>query len=79
MIYLTPYSRDTLQCTGASTDSGFTSLDEVREIMGEPDMAHPRMLTYGETCFTDFELHRVRELTRLSPCGTLPPNTAHEQ
>lgn len=56
MIYLTPYDTATLRCTGASTDSGFTSLGEVREIMGEPDMAHPRMLTYGETCFTDFEL-----------------------
>lgn len=56
MIYLTPYDTTTLACTGASTDSGFTTLDEVRQMMGEPDMAHPRMLTYGDSCFTDFVL-----------------------
>lgn len=56
MIYLTPYDTVTLACTGASTDSGFTTLDEVRQIMGEPDMAHPRMLTYGDSCFSDFPL-----------------------
>jgi cystathionine beta-lyase family protein involved in aluminum resistance len=57
VIYLTPYDTVTLACTGASTDSGFTTLDEVRQMMGEPDMAHPRMLTYGDSCFTDFVLH----------------------
>ena len=56
MIYLTPYDTVTLACTGASTDSGFTTLDEVRQMMGEPDMAHPRMLTYEDSCFTDFVL-----------------------
>jgi hypothetical protein len=56
VIYLTPYDTTTLTCTGASTDSGFTTLDEVRQMMGEPDMAHPRMLTYGDSCFTDFVL-----------------------
>lgn len=56
-IFLTPYNPETLRCTGASADSGFTTLDEVRQMMGEPDMAHPRMLTYGDSCFTDFLLH----------------------
>lgn len=57
VIYLTPFDTVTLACTGASTDSGFTTLDEVRQMMGEPDMAHPRMLTYRDSCFTDFVLH----------------------
>ncbi len=65
MIYLTPYDTVTLTCTGASTDSGFTNLDEVRQMMGEPDMAHPRMLTYGDSCFTDFALSVENE-----PCAT---------
>lgn len=56
VIYLTPFDTVTLTCTGASIDSGFTTLDEVRQMMGEPDMAHPRMLTYGDSCFTDFVL-----------------------
>jgi len=69
VIYLTSYDRITLTCTGASTDSGFTSLDEVREMMGDPDMAHPRMLTYGDSCFTDFPLSLT---PAASTCNTAP-------
>lgn len=57
MIYLTEYNAGTLQCTGASTDSGFASFAEVREMMGEPSMAAQHMLCYDGVCFTDFVLH----------------------
>lgn len=77
VIYLTPYNSETLRCTGASADSGFTSLDEVRQMMGDPDMAHPRMLTYGDSCFSDFVLSL--ELTHPSPTCHTAPNSAQEQ
>ena len=59
MIYATSYNPDTLRCTGPSTDSGFSSLDEVPLLLGEPDMGHPRMLTYvaAGVAYSDFVLH----------------------
>lgn len=58
-IFLTEYNPDTLACTSASADSGFSTFDEVRQLMGEPQMSHSRMLTYpGGVCFTDFELSK---------------------
>lgn len=59
MIYATPYDTATLRCTGPSTDSGFSSLDEVPMLLGEPEMRHPRMLTYAEAgvAYSDFVLH----------------------
>lgn len=57
MIYLTEYNAATLQCTSASTDSGFATLDEVRAMMGEPVNSARHMLCYDGVCFTDFVLH----------------------
>ena len=66
MIYLTDYNPETLACTSASADSGFSTFDEVRQLMGEPQMSHPRMLTYpGGVCFTDFALKLETD-----PCTT---------
>lgn len=67
MIYLTSYSTDTLQCTSASTDSGFTTLEEVHAMMGEPVSPARHMLCYDGICFTDFVLSLEPELTLLSP------------
>lgn len=65
MIYATNYDPATLRCTGHSTDSGFSSLDEVPMLLGEPDMRHPRMLTYvaAGVAYSDFVLHLE------APCG----------
>lgn len=52
-IFLTDYNPDTLACTSVSADSGFSTFDEVRQLMGEPQMSHP-----GGVCFTDFELSK---------------------
>lgn len=60
MIYLTEYNAVTLQCTSASTDSGFATLDEVRAMMGEPVSPARHMLCYDGVCFTDFPLHLER-------------------
>lgn len=59
MIFSTPYDPATLHCTGPSTDSGFSTLDEVPMLLGEPDMRHPRMLTYAAAgvAYSDFVLH----------------------
>lgn len=47
-IYVTPFTDQPRGCTGASTDSGFPSLDAVAEAMGEPFRRYPSMLIYGE-------------------------------
>lgn len=57
VIYLTEYNAATLQCTSASVDSGFTTLDEVRAMMGDPVTSARHMLCYDGVCFTDFVLH----------------------
>ena len=55
MIYATPYDPNTLKTTDLSTDSGFTSLDDVVVMLGEPVIRHPRWLTYGDgLAFSDF-------------------------
>lgn len=59
MIYQTPYDTATLRCTGPSTDSGFSSLDEVPMLLGEPATTHRHMVTYPDSAvaYTDFVLH----------------------
>ena len=59
MIYSTPYTvKDEEIATGKSTDSGFSSLQEAREMMGPPDEIHPRYVVYGtegeRIAFSDF-------------------------
>lgn len=69
-IFLTDYNPDTLACTSVSADSGFSTFDEVLQLMGEPQMSHARMLTYpGGVCFTDFAL-RIDAAVTL--CNTAP-------
>lgn len=67
-IFLTPYNPDHPQrlCTGPSVDSGFTNLDEVRDMMGEPLHVGRGYLLYpGGTCFSTMRL--AAELTQPSP------------
>lgn len=67
MIYLTPYNPDHPQrlCTGPSEDSGFSTLDEVRQMLGEPLHADPRYLLYpGGVCFSVMRLSSERQ-----PCN----------
>lgn len=47
-IYATPYDGETLQTTGLSTDSGFDTLDQVAQALGEPAIGDTRWLGYGE-------------------------------
>lgn len=49
MIYITPFKNDELRTvTGPSSDSGFASIDEVIEMMGEPISRAPRYAIYGD-------------------------------
>jgi len=67
-IFITPYDPTHPQrlCTGPSTDSGFSSLEEVRQLMGEPLHAGRGYLLYpGGTCFSTMRL--AAELTQPSP------------
>lgn len=48
MIFSTPYTvKGGEVATGISTDSGFSSLQEAREMLGPPDEIHPRYVVYG--------------------------------
>lgn len=47
-IYATPFRASDLQTTGPSTDSGFESLDQVIELMGDEHIVQtPRLIVYG--------------------------------
>lgn len=48
MIYVTPFTDEPRECTGPSTESGFQSLAEVSDAMGEPLKRYPAMLIYGD-------------------------------
>ena len=48
MIWSTPFTVEGGEvATGKSTDSGFSSLQEAREMMGPPDEIHARYVVYG--------------------------------
>ena len=72
MIYATPYDPATLRCTGPSTDSGFSTLDEVPMLLGEPATTHRHMMTYPDSgvAYTDFPLNIDTPVTE-------PVNSAH--
>lgn len=72
VIYATPYNPATLRCTGPSTDSGFSSLDEVPMLLGEPATTHRHMVTYPESgvAYTDFPLNIDTPVTE-------PVNSVH--
>lgn len=48
MIYATPYKQSTKQVTGASVDSGFSSLDQVQEMIPEAKRIAKRIVTVGD-------------------------------
>ena len=47
-IYATPYKTETKKPTGHSVDSGFESLEQVVEVMGEPVITHGSLYIYGD-------------------------------
>jgi hypothetical protein len=47
MIFATPFDGSSMQCTGPSSDAGFASLEQVREVMGEPYAQGGAFLVYG--------------------------------
>jgi len=54
-IYATPFDQATKQPTGASTDSGFASLNDVVTTMGKPIHEYKRMVIYSPgVVFSDF-------------------------
>lgn len=58
-IYTTPFKASTKQPTAPSTDSGFTSIDQVVELMGPDHVVNTgRMVIYGSdedrVAFSDF-------------------------
>jgi hypothetical protein len=55
-IFVTEFDTRTKKATGAGTDSGFNSLDEVRQLMGEPILAGKRSLTYDGVFYSDYNL-----------------------
>lgn len=62
MIYATPFRASDLQRTGLSVDSGFESLEQVTEAMGD-DYRHKtkRLIIYGDNsdrvAFSDFPFY----------------------
>ena len=57
MIYATPFNQSTKQVTGASVDSGLTSLDQAQEMTGGDRIAK-RIVVVGNdeerVAFSDF-------------------------
>jgi hypothetical protein len=47
MIYVTPYRADDKTITGPSVDSGFKTMTDVVELMGEPLVKQKSILIYG--------------------------------
>ena len=47
-IFVTPFDPKTRQCQSVSTDSGFNSLEQVVEMMGEPIKQTEAFLIYGD-------------------------------
>ncbi len=59
MIYSTPYAvKGDRVITGLSVDSGFESINQVCNVMGDPDEVHIRFVVYGtdedRVAFGDF-------------------------
>ena len=59
MIWSTPYTvKGEEIITGLSTDSGFESINQVCDVMGDPDAVHLRYVVYGtgeeRVAFSDF-------------------------
>jgi len=60
MIYVTSFKNSNKQCTGTSTDSGFSTLDDVVSAIGPPEVPRSKKtLIYGQgedrvifSCFT---------------------------
>ena len=48
MIYATPYDPATLKPTDLSTDSGFTSFDDLVMMLGEPSIKYQRWVGYPD-------------------------------
>lgn len=49
IIYVTPFLVSTRQCTGLSTDSGFTSIQQAVDAMGDSHFKRTRaLLIYGD-------------------------------
>lgn len=56
-IYATPFDDETKQATAASSDSGFTSIDEVVEAMGSEWLTcSDRAAVYPGLMFSDYVL-----------------------
>ena len=61
-IYATPYNESTGEQTGESTDSGFTSINQVIETMGdEYERGNNHVVVYGrgedQVIFSDFSFY----------------------
>ena len=54
MIYMTPFDTQTKLATSASTDSGFDSIQQVRDVMGEPSTDGKRIVIYDDVAFTEY-------------------------
>ena len=54
MIYATPFDPVTLEALGQSTNSGFESLEQVKEMLGPPNTDNKRSLIYDGIAYSDF-------------------------
>lgn len=54
MIYITPFNTTTKQATSASSDSGFSTIQEVRDVMGEPTTDGKRIVIYDDVAFSEY-------------------------
>ena len=62
MIYATQFNGETKQCTSTSENSGFMSIEQVVELMGDEYVSRgPRVVIYGDgverVAYSDFKFH----------------------
>lgn len=57
MIYSTVFNPETLEALEHSVDSGFETIDQVVELMGDGyDALHHNFVNYGDTCYSTFKV-----------------------
>ena len=54
MIYVTPYDKQTKQCTGPSAPSGFDTLADVLAVLPDPIRASNRLAIYEDVALSDY-------------------------
>lgn len=63
-IYVTHFCPHTKRVLEGAKDSGFGSIDEVVELLGEPLVRGARTATYREFFYSEYQLHQTDDPSR---------------